>query len=304
MAQQAGGPGWQALGSAAGKVPGGATFQFFPVQVGGPTPYAKSRRALFIGVSFYQLLMAIMALVEFMNFLSGMLMFTGCLVALWAFKEDMNITYVCWWGVMSFIGFVAGMVGALIGFAVKISTIVIKFNIPLSCFFGMVVAWWLYQDYENEHPESTDMMASWLRTFGLMKPKQALASPYGAAGTLLSNPMLSKSQLPQFGGAGNPYAYPDPNATAQAAGAEAGMFGASLGAAGASYGAMGQEQYAAMQAKAQQQGGFGNMFMSAANPTALGAATGFMGQAEGKTPTSGPLTGQGDLRRDPFMTGS
>jgi len=207
-----------------GMVPGGNQFQFFPTQVGGPTPYARSRRLLFIGIVVYQLLMGIMALVEFMNFLSGILMIMGTMTAVLALKEDMNITYVCWWGVMSTVGFVAGVVGALIGFAVKISTIIIKFNIPLSCFFGMMMAWWLYTDYEAEHPESNDMVASWLRAFGLLKPKQVQANP-GAF-----------PQLPQFGTG---------NLDAIKGGAMAGVAGAGA------YGAMGQEKFAAAQ-----EGGF------------------------------------------------
>jgi hypothetical protein len=136
--------------------------------------------------------MAVMALVEFSNFLSAIVMTCGCLCAWWALKEDMNITYICWWGVLSALGFVCGLVAALIGFAIKISTIVIKFNIPLSCFFGMALAWNLYRNYQEEQPDSNDMVGSWLRAFGLLaapKPKKMGGTKWDT----LSN------GLPQFG---------------------------------------------------------------------------------------------------------
>jgi len=182
----------QAMKMGTAAVPGGQQFQFFPVQVGGPTPYARSRRPVFVGICIYQALMAILALIEFANFLSGIIMIMGLMVAFWAFKEDMNITYVCWWGVLCLAGFVGGLVAAFIGFAVKISTIVLKFNIPFSCLLGMGLAWFLYVDYETEH-HCTDTVGSWLRALGLLKePPPPAAS-------------MSQSWLPQFGNVNNSY---------------------------------------------------------------------------------------------------
>jgi len=203
------------MGTAA--VPGGQQFQFFPVQVGGPTPYARSRRPVFVGVCIYQALMAILALIEFANFLSGIIMIMGLMVAFWAFKEDMNITYVCWWGVLCLAGFIAGLVGALIGFAVLLSTIVLKFNIPFTCFLGMGLAWFLYVDYETEH-HCTDTVGSWLRALGLLKEPPP--------------PAASQSWLPQFGN-GN---YDDIQKQA------------------GSYGAMAKQQMFAYEAQVQAQG--------------------------------------------------
>jgi hypothetical protein len=212
-----------------GQVPGGNQFQFFPVQVGGPTPYARSRKFLFVGVSIYQLLMGVMALIEFANFLSGFVMLIASVAAFMAFKEDLNITYVCWFGLLSFVGFLVGMVAAFIGFSVKISTIIIKFNIPVSCFICMLVAWWLYSDYESEHPEASDMVASWLRAFGMLKPKP----PPEATGSFAS--MMSGANLPQFGNA---------------------QFDSIKGQA-AAYGAMGQQSFSQFQQQtADQEKGF------------------------------------------------
>jgi len=185
--------GVQALKVGSQAVPGGQQFQFFPVQVGGATPYAKSRKPHFVVICVYQVIMAVMALIEFANFLSGIIMILGCLVALWAFKEDMNITYICWWGMLCVAGFIAGMVGALIGFAVMLSTIVLKFNIPLSCLFGMALAWNLYSDYE-ENKHCNDHVGSWLRALGLLKEAPPPTPP--------SSANALGGWLPQFGNSG------------------------------------------------------------------------------------------------------
>jgi hypothetical protein len=261
-------------GAVPGAVPGGNQFQFFPIQVGGPTPYARKRKLPFIGIAVYQLLMAIMALVEFQNFLSGIIMIIACCCAALAVKEDMNITYLCWFGVLSTAGFIAGLVGALIGFAVKLSTIIVKFNIPLSCFFSMILAWWLYSDYEEEHPESNDMVASWLRAFGLLKAKQ-MPPPVAS-----SNPFLSKGQLPMFGNADSLKDY-----QSQAA-AQYGSYRDQAFAQAGKYGAMGNDQFATAQAKAQE-GGY--------------AASGWLKAAEGAA-VSGAAAGKRDVVRDPFLT--
>lgn len=300
--------------AAVAAMPGANGFQFFPLQVGPCTPYARSRKYLFMGVSAYQFLMAIMALLEFANFLSGIVMIGGCFIAFWAVKEDMNITYISWFGVVSFIGFVAGVVGAFIGFAVKISTIIVKFNIPLSCFFGCLLAWFIFADYEEEHPESHDMVGSWCRAFRLLKPKpvaQAFGMP--ASGTL-----LSKGALPQFG-SGNLAGYSD-NAKGYGAGFMAYGSGQMANAKGYAtdqanqygaqgkdmyatqqanvnqYGAMGQDAYAQQQAKAQE-GGFASSFFGGGGPG------GYAAPAFGGPPAKIPdMRGPGDVRRDPFLT--
>lgn len=308
-------------------VPGGQKFQFFPTQVGGPTPYARSRRPVFVGVCIFQALMAVMALIEFANFLSGIIMILGLLVALWAFKEQMNITYVCWWGCLCVAGFIAGIVGAVIGFAFTIQTIIAKFNIPLSCFFGMVLAWNYYVDYEENH-DCTDTVGSWLRALGLLKAREPPPPPPSQQ-IMPGMPagMASPSWLPSFGGMNETSKFgstPFDSIKSQAgafgqqagaygqqaqgqAAAQAGLFGGMAGAFGAQaqgqagqYGAMGQDQMAGLQ----EQGG--GLFQTH-KATATSMGTGLFGQAEAKAAqmqANMPTVPQGrvDTRRDPFMT--
>lgn len=318
----------------AGALPGGNRFQFFPVQVGGPTAYARSRKWIFVAISIFQLLMAIMALIEFANFVSGIIMLLGCFIAWTAVQQDMNVTYVCWFGVVCTLGFIVGMVGAFMGFAVKISTIIVKFNIPVSCFFGMILAWFIYSDYQSEHPEANDMVGGWLRAFGALKPKAVAPAGMGGMGGM-SATLLSKGQLPQFGGGG--FDSIKGNAAAQGgwmqglamdkmgqaqgmgqgyadqAQAQAGAYGAmgqqQAGAMGAmgqqqagAWGAMGQQQMGSAQALGSQGPGMANSFFGSASAAAAGAfgsaQAGVAGAAEAVP------EGKANVRADPFMTHS
>lgn len=262
--------GSQVLKAGSQALPGGQQFQFFPVQVGGPTPYARSRKPHFVIICIYQALMAALALIEFANFLSGIIMILGCLVAFWAFKEDMNITYICWWGVLCTAGFIAGLVGAFIGFAVMLTTIILKFNIPISCLIGMALAWNLYSDYELEK-QCNDHVGSWLRALGLLKEPP----PPPPTSTNALN-----GWLPQFG-----------NSTTGVGNSITGNVDAIKSQMG-SYGAMGREQVTAYE---KQMAGYGRQAEEqAAN---LGS------QAYGKVGQVGPVPqGRQDVRSDPFMT--
>jgi len=266
-----------------------------------------------VGITVFQLLMAIMAMLEFKNYASGIVMCIGCLLAWWAIKEDMNITYICWFGVVCVIGSILGVTFLALGFDPKISTIMIKSMVPFSCFCGLVLAWFLFADYEVQHPESSDYFAMWCRAFGLLGPKD----PYGVAkyAAPASGTLLNKGQLAQFGGgsldktaafgtgsldnlkgnAGAKYG----QAQAQAGGyfsmgkdklaaaqGQAGAYGAQAGAYGAAAGAIGQDKYATAQANAQE-GGFASSMW----------ATKQAAQAPVQD-TRGP----GDLRKDPFLT--
>jgi hypothetical protein len=296
----------QAMKMGAQAVPGGQKFQFFPTQVGGPTPYARSRRPVFVGVCIFQALMAVMALIEFANFLSGIIMILGLMVALWAFKEQMNITYVCWWGCLCVAGFIAGIVGAVIGFAFTITTIIAKFNIPLSCFFGMVLAWNYYVDYEENH-DCTDTVGSWLRALGLLKKREPPPPPQSQQQIMPGMPagLASPSWLPSFGGMNETSKFGSgqfdsmkaqagaygQQAQGQAAGygqqaqAQAGLFGGMAGAFGAQaqgqagqYGAMGQDQMAGWQAQGNGAQGQAGSFVG-----------GLFGQAQGAQEQAGGL---------------
>lgn len=201
--------------------------QFFPTQVGPPTEYAKSRQYVLIVIGLYQLVMGAMAVIEFKNYFSGVVMALGCIIASTSWMENMNITYICWWGTFSLIGFIVGTVFAFIGLSPKISLVLIKFNIPFSCFCGVVLAWWLYSNYETEMP-CNDILGDWCRSIGLLGPKPVPKVESAPASATL----LSSSYLPSFGAgfggvdAAKIQAQEKAMAAAMVAGGAAGAYGA------------------------------------------------------------------------------
>jgi len=111
--------------------------------------------------------MCLVAFFDFTDILSSAFLVVAILVGAWAWKEDMNITYICWYG---FLCFASAIVGALafVGVIFSFSSIIVKSLIPISAVFGCILAWSLFDDYEATH-YSQDLSASWLRALGLMK---------------------------------------------------------------------------------------------------------------------------------------
>lgn len=277
-----------------------AQMQFFPTQVGPPTEYAKSRQYLFIAIGMYQLAMCAMAVIEFKNYFSGIVMALALIVACMAWMENMNITYVCWYGTFCLLGSIVGTVSAFIGLSAKISMIVVKFLVPFSCFCGVSIAWWLYSNYEKEMP-CNDMFGHWCRAIGLLGPIPVAKVDAASA---LNNTLLSSSYLPNFGGADAAKIQAQDKAMAAAAGAGALGAGA-IGAAGA-YGATAQAK--TEQGYAGMSGMFGTAQAQGADvaATAQGKAeqgfagmSGMFGAAQAAVPQ-----GAADVNADPFMTQS
>lgn len=176
--------------------------QLFPTQVGGPTEYAKSRKWFFMAAVIFEGLMAFCAIVEFFYIIPGIAMCIAVFVAMVAWKENYNITYICWFGLLSFVSFWLGLVTAFTGFALTITSIVAKFNIPFSCAIGCLVAWWYYQDYETAYP-CDDMFGYTCRQLGLLPPKPVPDKLKTFAGLAPSNiPTSSFGGLAALGGFG------------------------------------------------------------------------------------------------------
>jgi len=158
-----------------------AGLHFFPVQVGPPTLYAVQRKSAFVGVLIFQALMVVCRSAEddFRSIPLAILMGIGVLVGFWAWKDNMNITYICWWGVLSLAGLIVGIILAIFSFAVKVSTIVMLCIIPFSCFCGCALAWWLYVDYEEQY-QTNDLLSSWLRYFRVLQDHSSMGVTHGA----------------------------------------------------------------------------------------------------------------------------
>lgn len=159
-----------------------AGLHLFPVQVGPPTAYALHQKQVLIGIVIFQALMTIVRLLEdkYRSIPIAIIMGLGVAVGWYAWKEDMNITYICWWTIFSLAGLIGGIVLAIFSFAIQVSTMVVLCIIPISCFCGVVLGWWLYVDYEEEY-QTTDLVSSWLRYFGILPDHTSMLPAPGAA---------------------------------------------------------------------------------------------------------------------------
>lgn len=152
---------------------------FYPVQVGPPSDFARSRAWHLLGILFLQLLLSICAVVEFLNWPTGVVMWLGLLVGWLAWKEHMNITFVCWYGTVCLFAAFLGVITAFIGISILISTIIVKALVPLSSLGGFMIAWWLFEDYEREHG-AQDVLGRVLFKVGIIKQESSLIASVGA----------------------------------------------------------------------------------------------------------------------------
>lgn len=71
-----------------------------PAQVGPPSEYTKSKRPLFLAMLVAQTVVCIMRMVMLLDIIGGFIMAICIGLGWYAWKEDMNITFICYWGMM------------------------------------------------------------------------------------------------------------------------------------------------------------------------------------------------------------
>lgn len=155
-----------------------------PIQVGPATDYAISRKRHFLGLVVLQLLMAIIALTDFGDIVSAIMVAVASCFGYAAAHHSMNITYLTVWGLLCLahsivdtIMSVFSVLGAVI--TLRISEVFVRCLIVLSSLAGVIMWWWLYSDYENERiangeaPE--DILGKILSTCGLLRRDEEAA---------------------------------------------------------------------------------------------------------------------------------
>merc|ERR1719161_3313699 len=74
-----------------------------PQQFGPPSDYAKSMSPLVIAVLVFQTLWCILRMVLLLDILGGFIMGVMLGLGWFAWKQDMNITFLCYWGILCFV---------------------------------------------------------------------------------------------------------------------------------------------------------------------------------------------------------
>lgn len=131
----------------------GKQFLFcIPLQVGPSTPYARSMGRWMMNILIVQFIITVIRFIALRQIVGGIwMLLTVCLGAM-AWREDMNITYVCAWGLLCLANIVVDILTMVFSNVTRTSVsdpleIVIHIFVGLSYLIGAAFARHLYNDY-------------------------------------------------------------------------------------------------------------------------------------------------------------
>eukprot|EP00928_Gymnodinium_smaydae_P052211 TRINITY_DN35_c0_g1_i1.p1 TRINITY_DN35_c0_g1~~TRINITY_DN35_c0_g1_i1.p1 ORF type:complete len:177 (+),score=37.42 TRINITY_DN35_c0_g1_i1:102-632(+) len=73
-----------------------------PMQIGGPTEFAKSKTPMLFTLLIFQTVVCMMRMLVLLDIMGGFIMGICIGLGWYAWKHDTNITFVCYWGMMGF----------------------------------------------------------------------------------------------------------------------------------------------------------------------------------------------------------
>mmetsp|Transcript_88336 Transcript_88336/g.152969 ORF Transcript_88336/g.152969 Transcript_88336/m.152969 type:complete len:185 (-) Transcript_88336:81-635(-) len=136
-----------------------------PQQMGPPTDYARSRKPVLLLILILQTAFVVFTMVVLLDIIGGFIMAIVCGLGWYAYRQDMNITLICYWGMISLFYGVFDLV-KLLDFAVnsplplfsKHSSFKYNFDHaimiagPVNSLLGALLAYYLYQDHSSPEP--------------------------------------------------------------------------------------------------------------------------------------------------------
>merc|ERR1719217_46315 len=130
-----------------------------PMQIGGPSRYAKDRKPWLFAILLVQTLACAARVFMFLDILGGFIMAIGIGLGWYAWKEDMHITFICYWGMMSLFNgafdlvklidsWVKSPLPLFSSYAPLMYNVVsvIQLAIPFSVLGGCILAWNIFKD--------------------------------------------------------------------------------------------------------------------------------------------------------------
>lgn len=132
-----------------------------PAQIGPASEYANRRRPVLLALLIFQTLVCIARMVLLLDIMGGFIMAIMIGLGWYAWSQEMNITFICYWGMLCLINGVFDLV-KLIDHLVKKGDIPLFSSelpywynmlsatlvcIPVSALLGLPLAWFLYKDY-------------------------------------------------------------------------------------------------------------------------------------------------------------
>lgn len=155
-----------------------------PLQVGPPTVYARSVNYWLLRILFLQVIGCIIRVAVMKDVSGGLWMAVAASVGAYAYRQDMNITYVCCWGLLCLLNALFDVVAVIwtlsLGGDMVASDTLVMIYVPIVYLLGALFARHLYLDYcrqENITPlAKADVFAK------VAGPNQGAATTYQGNG--------------------------------------------------------------------------------------------------------------------------
>ena len=130
-----------------------------PVQVGPATEYARSLRHWFAFIILLQAVQVVAQLLLKTDLLQALFMAIAAVLGLYGWYQDMNITWVCLWGMVSAIMAIMAIISDLIPtitgvLSFDIFGLILIISVPFVYLMAAAFAWHLYNNYAAEHGRS------------------------------------------------------------------------------------------------------------------------------------------------------
>lgn len=127
-----------------------------PVQVGPATEYARSVRHWYAFIILLQAAQVVAQLIIKTDLLQSVLMAVSVLLGLYGWYQDLNITWVCLWGLISVVlgvmAIISELIPAITGvLSFDIFGLLLIISVPLVYFLAAAFSWHLYNDYAADH---------------------------------------------------------------------------------------------------------------------------------------------------------
>mmetsp|Transcript_55840 Transcript_55840/g.88489 ORF Transcript_55840/g.88489 Transcript_55840/m.88489 type:complete len:187 (-) Transcript_55840:29-589(-) len=130
-----------------------------PAPTGVPSAFALRMRNVMLAVLILQSMICTLRLVMLLDIMGGFIMAIAIGLGWYAWKEDMHITFICYWGMLSLLNGIFDLI-RLIDAQVKTRApmfssrqsamyniaSIIQLAIPISALGGCILAWYLYKD--------------------------------------------------------------------------------------------------------------------------------------------------------------
>jgi len=254
----------------------------FPMQVGPPTDYARSKSRILVAILLLQIALMITRCVFSFDIIGAIIMCIQIFTGYYAWQQDMNITYLCIFGMLCFVNGIYCLVMAIIPIGIstvtlQVGTVVTLFLLPLAHFAGAYLVHLIFKDWQDKQKQ------------------RGIYAPAPSAWTNFQAPTAGVFGLGSIFGSGE-------NAPLKSS-------DSIFSGKGYTLGEMGQTDAFLTKAKA-----YSDQGMSQAQSgwnSATGAASGYAAQAQSgiggffntaSPPNTGTPAGRHDISYDPFIT--